>query len=295
MVTAVQVAACTAGERAELLRRLDEEFIFSRGRRLGVEARFPEAMRAPQSVFLCARTAERGIVGGLLLRPFDWTGGGQAHRGAMIGLVWTDNECRGQGIGSQMMAAAAAAARQAGCEFALLWTARPAFYARLGWLSADCGMLGVLRRAASPDFTEERHQERDHNDALRLASMAASVSGYRVNASCLRFDTLLPPATERDVLIEGDSYALVGRLDDTGYVLEFGGAPSGQPQIWATLRARYRLLYLNVRRGDAAHRLLAVDPAVRWQAQQLTMWLPLTDVARTFRYGEWYVPFPDRI
>jgi predicted N-acetyltransferase YhbS len=293
MVMAVAVSRCSGDERAELLGRLDQEFIYGRGRTLGLEARLPEAMGAAESLFLCAH-AERKIVGGLLLRLFEWDDGSSSHRGAMIGLVWTDPAYRGQGVASRMLKAAATEARTSRCEFAVLWTAQPGFYARLGWTSADCGLLGVLDQAntAAPDVTRAAPGT---CDVVTLASLAAARNGYRVVASARRFDTLLPPATERDVLVYADSYAVTGRLVDTGYVYEFGGSPTGLPQIWSALRTRHRPLYLNVRRDDAAHRILAADPAVRWETQRLAMWLPLTEEARAFPYGDWYVPFLDRI
>lgn len=296
MVTPVEISACTAGEHAELLHRLDEEFIFSRGRRVGIEARFPEAMRSEQSVLLCARTGH-GIIGGLLLRFFEWTGADslRAHRGAMIGLVWTDAEHRAQGIATSLMKSAAREARQKGCEFAVLWTAQPAFYARLGWIGADCGMLGALETGGEWAKTAAPLESYDCGDITRLESLRMMQPGRRVGASALRFETLLPPATQSEVLLENGSYAVTGNLGDTGYVYEIGGTQDGMPRIWSILRARYRRLYLNVPKGAAAHRMLAADPAIHWREQQLAMWLPLADDARGYPYDEWYVPFLDRI
>lgn len=275
---------------AGALALLDEEFIFSRGRALSFSVRFAAALAQPDSRMLLVRSGER-IGAALLLRPFDWITPERRWRAAMVGLVWTRRDLRGRGIGLALLREAEALMRESGIEFAVLWSTRSAFYARAGWLAADCGMLGHWTGGDAGAAASAPAREL----WPAIHALRESLGGERVARDLSAYGALLPPATERDAFVEHGAYALIGRRDATGYVFEIGGAAQGLPAIWAAMSGRYREIFINVRRDGSAHAWLSSLPAIAWQEQQLAMWLPLSAGFDAAQFGRWYLPFLDRI
>ncbi|MBI2315609.1 MAG: GNAT family N-acetyltransferase [Betaproteobacteria bacterium] len=289
-MVAAEITAFPASGCEEALALLDQEFIFSRGRTISLSIRFAGAVSQPDARFLAARCDGR-IESLLLLRPFRWITPALVYRAVMIGLVWTRPEVRGRGHAGALLAHAAQMLRAGSFDFAVLWTTRPEFYARAGWIAADCGVLGHRRGRAGATAT--------HDDARALwpaiHSLREAEGGERVARTPASYATLLAPATEHDAAIEGGAYALVGRAGATGYVYEIGGQIGGLPALWRSLCGRYGELFLNVRRSSPAHERLAAQPATAWQDQHLAMWLPLSARARAVHFHDWYIPFVDHI
>jgi GNAT superfamily N-acetyltransferase len=284
------VRACHPSECAEALALLDEEFIFSRGRTLSFGVRFAAALGQPDARMLLMRTDGR-IDAALLVRPFGWITPERDWRAAMVGLVWTRPECRGRGQGSELLREAESLMRASGIEFAVLWTTRPGFYARCGWIAADCGALGHWTGGDAPAPSPAAAGEL----WPAIHTLRESLGGERVARDLNAYAALLPPATEHDANFEHGAYALIGRAGATGYVYEIGGRAEGLPAIWSALRRRYRELYLNLRGSSAAQAWLSTQPGIDWQEQKLAMWLPLSAQADAAQFGRWYLPFLDRI
>lgn len=286
----VAVCVCGAAERAEAIALLDEEFIILRGRSVSLGARFPAAFSEPGAKLLAAREGGR-IVAALLVRPFAWLAAQGTLRGAMIGMVCVRREHRGKGLGSALMSEAAQVLRTQ-ADFAVLWTTQPEFYRRLGWLQADCGIVGRMRgEGGSAPMAPAQV------DALlaRIHAAREAQGGERVERSLAGYRTLLPPAVIREALIEAGSYAVIGRTGDTGYVYEVGGDVAGFAALYDALQRRYGEITLNLMRGSSAHLWFAARPGVAWNEQSLAMWLPVSGAVDMARLARCYVPFLDRI
>jgi len=288
MVAAPDISPCNEAEGRELLRLLDEEFVFSRGRTLSLRDRFPAAFSDPRTTLIAGRAAGR-ISSGLMIRPFEWNGPAGTQRAAMIGLVYTRPELRGTGHGSALLAAAAGWLRTRDCEFAVLWTSREAFYSRHGWRSAD---RGLMCRYDTPEFATVASDEVE-DSALWELHRAYAQTG--VQTAALRFRTLLPHASGRDVFLHGRTYAVIGRDRSTGYVYELGGDPDGIPAIWKRIAGAYATVFVNVERDSDAHRRLRELPGFAWQEQRLAMWLPIKLEGNAERFDRLYIPFLDRV
>jgi GNAT superfamily N-acetyltransferase len=283
-VTALPASAC-----GQALALLDQEFISSRGRTLSLSIRFASVLSQPDARLLATRN--KGLESILLLRPFDWITPSRNYRAAMIGLVWTHPELRGRGHGSALLAEAAQCMRRDHIDFAVLWTTRTAFYARAGWIPADCGVLGHWQSATGSGGAPSEAR------ALwpYIHSLRETHGGERVRRTLANYTMLPPPAIEHDAAVEAGTYALIGRSGATGYVYEIGGGSEGLPALWRGLLPRYGELFINVRGGTEQHRWLSAQPGITWQDQKLAMWLALSGEVGAGHFRGWYVPFQDRI
>lgn len=291
MVAPAQIRACTPAELPALIALLDEEFIFSKGRSVSLAQRFPAVLQADNCPNILLACRGEGIAAAIAIKRFDWIAPERSWRGAMIGLVYTRPAERGQGLASQLLRAAAEKLRAEGTDFAVLWTAQPEFYRRLGWTSADCGVFGTYASAgggAAACMTAGA----DAIEALRLRSPGAHMLRDSAN-----YRTLPLPAERLELRAspDGAAYAIYGVQADRAYVYEFGGAPSGYAPLWQDICATARTVYINEHRGSTSQQWLASISGISWRDQALAMWLPLADPDSEGYYARWYVPYLDRI
>lgn len=270
---------------------LDEEFIYSKGRSVSLAQRFPTALHADNCPNILLACRGEDIAAAIAIKRFDWIAPERSWRGAMIGLVYTRPAERGQGFASQLLRAAEERLRAEGADFAVLWTAQPEFYRRLGWASTDCGMFGTYASAggsAAGCMTAAAGAI----EVLRLRSYSAHMLRDSAN-----YRTLPLPAERLDLLAspDGGSYAIYGVQADRAYVYEFGGAPSGYAALWQDVCAAARTVYINEHRGSAAQQWLSNIAGISWREQALAMWLPLADPDSEGYYARWYIPYLDRI
>ena len=291
MVAPALIRPCTPAELPALVALLDEEFIFSKGRSVSLARRFPTVLQAQNcpNILLACRGEE--IAAAIAVKRFDWIAPERNWHGAMIGMVYTRPAERGQGLASQLLRAAEERLRADGTDFAVLFTAQPEFYRRLGWTSADCGVFGTYTgTGGSVAGCTAAHA--GAIEALRLRSPGAHMlrdsAGYR---------TLPLPAERLELLAspDGGSYAIYGVQADRAYVYEFGGAPSGYAALWQDICATARTVYINECRDSAAQQWLSNIPGIGWREQALAMWLPLADPDSERHYARWYIPYLDRI
>jgi hypothetical protein len=205
--------------------------------------------------------------------------------------VYTRAAERGHGLATQLLRAAQAQLYADGTAFAVLFSAQPAFYRRLGWIGADCGVFGTYAGTAgaaehctpADAQTIEAMRRREHG-----AHMARDGASYRS----------LPLPAERLEMrasIGAAAYAIYGVQADCAYVYEIGGEPSGRAALWQDIRAAAATVYINARRGSPSAQWFAHIPGIAWRDQALAMWLPLAQPACARHFGDWYIPYLDRI
>ena len=291
MVAPVQIGACAPAELPALVALLDQEFIFYKGRSVTLAQRFPAALHADNcpNILVACRGGE--IAAAIAIKRFDWITPERSWRGAMIGLVCTRAAERGQGLASRLLGAAEEKLRAAGTDFAVLFSAQPGFYTRLGWTASDCGIFGTF---TSDGGNAAGCTPVDANtiEALRLRSLGAHMP--RDSAT---YRTLPLPAERLETRAspDGAAYAIYGAQAERAYVYEFGGAPSGFAALWQDICAAPRTVYINERRGSAAQQWLSNIPGISWREQALAMWLPLAEPDCARHFGDWHVPYLDRI
>jgi len=291
MVAPAQIRRCLPAELPALVGLLDEEFIFSKGRSVSLARRLPTALNADNCPNLLLACRGEAVAASIAVKRFDWITPERSWRGAMLGMVYTRPAERGTGLASQLLRAAAQSLRADGIAFAVLWTAQPGFYRRLGWTGADCGIFGTF---ASPGGAASgcTPAEAGTIDRLRLRSAGAYLPRDRTS-----YQTLPVPAEQLLLRASpgGAAYAIYGLQADRAYVYEFGGEPTAYAALWQDICAAASTVYINECRGSPAHQWLASIRGISWREQALAMWLPLAEPACAPHCPGWYIPFLDRI
>lgn len=291
MVAPLLIRLCTPAELPALVGLLDEEFIFSKRRSLSLARRFPAALHAQNCPNILVACRGDLVAASIVIKRFGWITPERNWRGAMIGLVYTRPAERGQGLASQLLRAAEEKLRADGTDFAVLWTAQPGFYRRLGWVSADCGVFGTYASAggAAAGCTVA--------DAGAIEDLRLRGRGGYMARDSASYATLPPPVERLELLASpgGESYAIYGVQADCAYVYEFGGAPSGYAALWQDICVAPRTVYVNERRGSASQQWLAATAGIAWRDQALAMWLTLVNPDSERYYARWYIHYLDRI
>lgn len=290
VATRLQVSSLEPAGLPGAIELFDSEFILSRGRSISLAERFSDIFSSGDCFITAGKVAEQ-LVSALVVRSFTWAGGNRQWRGAMIGLVCTRREYRGKGYAAELLAAAEQRCRVLGHDFAVLWAGNHGIYKRLGWLAADRGMLGTWHacsRSAAPDLSDPPAAIIRGIHALHEARGSQQVKRQLAN-----YQHLLPPADQRLFFLEGNSFALCGEHERTGYVYDLAGSDADMPRLWAKLVGSFDDLYINVERDSPAHCWLQKHALLEWKEQSLTMWKPLRSDPVPF--PQWYIPFMDRI
>jgi hypothetical protein len=240
------------------------------------------------------------ITSALAMRHFDWRENNDIFRGAMIGAVFTHPARRGEGLASRLLAMATVQLREEGVDFGILWTGQPSFYARLGWMAADSGVLGEI------ELNESMPEPHDKVTLLSTGTSAAQIEVIRRNwLNTMTFRNIgdynqLPLSAERvDVLwceMDGKiAYALLGGSGTTGFLYELVGDATCFLALWREICHGRQRVFVNDQIDNSSCRWLTDHTGVIWKKKNLAMWLPLSERVSMPRLGQWYIPYFDRI
>lgn len=296
----LDIHSCRPDELERLIPLLDGEFIFGKGRSISLQRRFPSVYCGNNLANILLCTDGEAIVSALAMRHFDWREGNEIFRGAMIGAVYTHPARRGEGLASQLLAAAANQLRENKLDFGVLWTGQPSFYARLGWKPADTSLVGKteLDHSAMPTS----------NDVVRMsisagAPLAEKIRQSKLSGKAVRhtgdYQQLPLPAECVDFLWHANqgkaAYALLGTNGGTGFLYELIGDISSFPALWDEICRGRERLFINDQPESASHHWLADHTDANWENKNLAMWLPLSRRVNMARLEQWHIPYFDRI
>jgi predicted N-acetyltransferase YhbS len=287
------ISACGADELPQLVAALDTEFVTSRGRSVSLSARFPSVFsRANLANLLVARERtgiSHRITAAIAIRRFRWIASGKEYAGAMIGAVWVDAGRRRSGLGATMLKHAQRAL-EGSADFAVLWTAQPAFYAKCGWLAADPhARFGEI---AGEPSSAAGSRGGDAVDFSAVRAIWQRQAQYAAREALWQAPLPLP-AVSLEMFRAPGAYAIAGRDGDTLFCHEMLGDAAAFAELLAQMRAACQKINFNARAGSPSYDSLATAGVV-WQPRPLAMWLPLKrDIAGTA--ADWYVPWLDRI
>jgi predicted N-acetyltransferase YhbS len=297
------IRTCRPEELERLIALLDEEFIFGKGRTISLQQRFPAVYcrNNLHNLVVCAEDGQ--IASALAMRQFDWREGEEIFRGAMIGAVYTHPSRRGEGLASRVLEAAAMRLREDGIDFGVLWTGQQPFYARLGWVSADCGMLGELEPDEQSGLMPEPSGDVTRFPVETIPPRLEDIRPNLLNTMTLRrpedYRQLPLPAERVDVLWCEDqgkvAYALIGGSGATGFLYELVGDAACFPALWRESCRGHQRIFINDQTGSPSCRWLTEHTGITWQRKNLAMWLPLSKRVDISRLGQWYIPYFDRI
>lgn len=297
----LEIRQCDPGEFAFIVEQLDQEFVFGKQRSLSLCQRFPHTLAPANLGQIQVAVLDGAIHAACAVRLFDWVAEECTWRGGMVGMVWVDAGCRGSGIGSQLMAATRRLLDARGLDFGVIWTGRPAFYERAGWVLSDRGLFGEA--TVSPALT--------HSPAVTCRILAAVAAAWlealhsrgtsgRVVRSALDYRAVPIPASQVWCFCGRDEdgtegYALVGQDGNTGYFYEMVAPHALWAPMWAAIRGRFGRLLVNGQLGDPFSQWLEQEGAVTWRHQSKSMWLPRSDRLDPALLGDWHVPYFDWI
>lgn len=297
------IRAATSPDLARLMPLLDQQFVSGKGRSLSLTLRYPSVFCAAnaKNIFLCEEDGD--IVSALAVKHFDWMQDGRTWRGAMIGAVYTQAHRRGQGFASRLLHWVNEELKNQGADFGVLWTLQPQFYARLGWVAADCGLLGEL---AGTDEHDGASIQAVSATPIAMADLpqVEAIRQLRLASMCRReagdYRQLPFPAEAVDLLLckEGTTdagYALLGGADALGIMYEMVGNPDSVLALLAFARRKYRSIIINDKPGSDSHRQLERYPGLAWEDKSLAMWLPLSGAVSIEEMSHWYIPYFDRM
>ncbi|MCX7164652.1 MAG: GNAT family N-acetyltransferase [Rhodocyclales bacterium] len=296
------VRTATLADLERLLPQMDQQFVFGKGRSISLEERFPAVYCTENRANIFVLEEDGKVVSALASKRFEWVCPNRIWSGAMIGMVYTHPEQRRCGFASYLLDRAIERLYADGVEFVVLWTDQPAFYARLGWIAADCGVLGVLGAVPSPS--------EPGGNVARAPAHAADIERIELirRHRCVRllprsekdYGQLPPPAKTVDILLWGGgidhaAYAIVGVVGQVGILYEMTGNPEGFSLLWADMCRGHGRILANDMKGSTAQSWLAENTGLAWQDKPLAMWLPLSVHAETAGFSNWYIPYFDRI
>lgn len=296
------IRAATPDDLKKLLLLLDNEFVFDKGRRVSLAQRFP-AVYCTGNISNIFIVEENGmVVSALATKHINWLDKGESFHGVMLGAVYTHPHRRNEGLASRLLAWAAEKSRQDGIDFAVLWAAKPTFYARLGWIASDCGLLGEATGYANMDGPPNEVETAPANSADFQA--IERIRQRWLDSLILRctddYRQLPLPAETVDLLLCGENtertgYALVGCGGGTNIVYEMIGHPDSFQALWRKICGLPQRIIVNDHPGSASYLWLAKNAPVTWHVKPLAMWLPLSAKADMARIAGWHIPYFDRI
>jgi GNAT superfamily N-acetyltransferase len=292
----------SAGPASEgVLGLLDQEFVAGRGRSISLQERYPSVFQAnSRAEFLVCHAGDTPVAA-LALLPFVWQHGASIFRGTMLGLVTTHPAWRGQGCARLLLQQARVRLTDGAQDFAVLWTAQAAFYARQGWLPREGGVLGSYQAPPSvPALLADTTIVPAKECALPwIEPLRRKHSAAHVLRPSTHFATLPLPADAVWVIgaSRGDqqAYALVGAAGETAYVYEMLGEPRLFARLWAAACQRWTVFVINEHESNPSYAWFNAHVAVQWQPKALAMWLPLSQRACALQDGDWHLPYFDRI
>lgn len=297
----VSVRRCDPEIFPQLLSLVDDEFIHNKGRHLSLSIRYPSVLSTVNCVNLHMIEIDNVICSAVAVKRFQWLADGQVWKGAMIGLVCTAPQFRAQRLASLVLCTVVEQLREAGEDFAVLWTTINGFYERLGWFVQDRSCFGEVTRRVEPNaFDQVTPYPCNEQNAQWCEQVRSKWVSRRVARTPIDYQAIPVPADNVQCFAvsltrDAEGYALVGDCGEEGYLYELIGDSCTFSLIWASITRRYRKLYINDQLRSLSRSWLDKRRDVTWRAQSCAMWLKLSPHMDCAPIDYWYVPYFDRI
>ena len=231
---------------------LDEEFIHSRDRTISLAERYPGVYSRENARNIFMLSNRSGVASVAVVKPFAWRGREGVRRGAMIGGVCTAPEFRGRGYATALLTHLVEELAADGIEWAMLWSATPGLYERLGWSAGTDEYFGELRSLAPVGFTGT--VTRSGPAVVHAASIEEERRRYDAGGMVrddLRYRRLPLPTTTTFCVsaVDGErrSLVLAGEHENQAIVYEMYGDTTAGRAILADLLTNYSHVWIHGR------------------------------------------------
>jgi GNAT superfamily N-acetyltransferase len=296
----LQIRECSRREFSPLIARIDQEFVFSKGRTVSLSRRFPHTLDPARLAQVRVALSDGKISGALAVRLFDWVAGDCAWRGAMVGMVWVDPLQRRKGIGSALLSATTEYLEEKKVDVGVLWTGSPTIYERAGWFVHDVGLFGEsLAPYPVMGAADVKCRLLDAADTDRYEALRAHLLPMRVPRTVSDYRTVPIPAEHvwsfSHTGRTGAGFALVGELNGTGFFYEMVAPPELWMDFWGATTQRFDRLLVNGSMMDPTSLWLGENRLVAWQPQHKTMWRRLSSRFAKVSIDCWHIPYFDWI
>lgn len=291
----LEIYRCAVDARSDLAPLIDRVFVESKGRSRSMKVSFPNLYFADiaDNVYIACRNGV--LLGATTVRKFDWWTGGGTLKGAMIGLVCTDEAARGLGVASRILEAISCDLEKEGADFGVLWTTIHGFYERLGWKLCDVGGGGRLELSGPTRCSAVQPVALGEQVYRSLEAIRERFAPERVIRASIDYRVVPPSVNHVELYQSGDCYALVGNRGLSAYLYEMVGDPTGFMRLIMSVASRYEEVYVNENPQSPFGRWLTEwSPTVLGEQQQ-TMWRQFTARCGAENFCRWYIPYFDRI
>lgn len=284
-----------------IVEMVDREFIEGRRRRISFALRYPSAYSSNNVSNIYFIKDGQTVVSSVVIKRREFAHKGRVYRLAFVGGVCTSPSHRRKGLASAILMHIAGKLQEANIDIAALWATNSPFYQKFGWHPGDCGLFGafssetLMGGSLSVDYDSLRDGDIETIEDMRMSLLESYVKRERSD-----YLTIPLPAErlERFLIRNGlssSAYAIVGRVDDTGYVYEIVGSQGQFAPLLTAIYDAYACVYINERTGSPSTEWMNQRNLVKWVPQNLVMWLNISNCLADDELRQLYVPFLDRI
>lgn len=295
-----------------LIPLLNEEFVYSKQRKLPIEKRFPELFSENNFENLYGLYSEGDLASFVAVKPVNIYHHGKIYKAFFVGAVFTDYRFRGKGYSSQLMEYVQNQYASAGADFGVLWTGINGFYEKLGWITADTGVFVTCRtltKTLSPVFHGAVRFMQDSDISSVDAFRKSQRNSYVIRAGegrYIGYRTVYSPGESLLRLVEfrNDKVCgyLLGSLNEGSCIIYEVVAVNDEVDVVSDLLSFIHDNYgrdIRVRINHAESDLLARNIYSYYQKvdiikTEIQMYYPCNN-ARISAANELYISFADRI
>ena len=292
-------------ELKNILVQLNHEFIFSRGRTLPLEKRFPGLYSSSNLNALFGLFDSGTCLSFVATKPLYIKKEGKVVKAFEIGSVFTPPLFRHHGYSGQLLDFVCKQYGMQQFKAGYLWTSLHGHYEQLGWRRNDKYEVIVIRNAKNekPSNIQEMTSvppiihKMTQDDAVQLAKQSQGAIVRPSDGSS--YFTTLPPSDQSIAYInQNQSYLCGGVKNKTGYVLELKAQTAHEVEgllKYFFHQEKLEEIWLNCEmRSDLEKYVISSFKDIEFRRFELQMCLALDKEEKDF-YEQLPIPFLDRI
>jgi len=290
-----------------IIHHLNNEFIYSKNKNIGLEFRFKELFSKKNFHNLYLIMEGNDVASFVAVNPLLIDINSQFINAFAVGCVYTQQQFRGKRISSFLLKKVIDKYLNEGYEIGLLWTTIPEYYQKIGWVLYDNGLFVSCSKLKKSIHVHRKFRIVEDFDYGRLDSFRITklknrvirsnnvINSYKVNPS---------PSENRLFLIQEDNneqlsgYIIFGLKNKNVYIYEIisENLVKRNNLILSIVSLYYDYnIYFNIHRYDKIiKKLHDIFETVEVKEQHLQMYY-CSQPSIISKINGMYIPFIDRI